>query len=310
MKEILFVEPIFKEMIWGGDRLQTEFGYKIPSNQTGECWAISGHPNGDCCILYGEYAGKKLSALWHEHPELFGNVQTEVFPLLIKIIDAKMDLSIQVHPDDAYASQFENGSLGKTECWYILDCDPEASIIVGHNAKNKEELRQMIAEERWEDLIHSRKIRKGDFFQIVPGTVHAIKAGTLILETQQSSDITYRLYDYKRLQNGKPRELHTKQSIDVIECPYIDEIAATKVMDYSNYTVEELISCEYYTVRKVNVFGESTFHLEQPFSLVSVIEGSGAIDQYTISKGDHFIIPSGYKEYTFSGKLQLIISSL
>lgn len=310
MTEIMFLNPVLKEMIWGGNRLHTEFGYEIPSDHTGECWAISAHPNGDCTIKNGKYQGKHLSELWSNHRELFGNVEGEIFPLLIKIIDAKQDLSIQVHPDDEYAQTHEHGSLGKTECWYILDCDEDASIIVGHNAKSKDELKQMIYEHKWKDLIHAQPIKKSDFFQISPGTVHAIKAGTLILETQQSSDITYRLYDYDRLQNGKPRELHIDKSIDVITCPYIDEMAATKVVDHDAFKITELVKCDFYSVQKLHIFGETTFHLEKPFLLVSVIEGNGQIDEYTIAKGDHFIIPSSYDTYTFQGNMQVIVSSL
>ncbi|MDO5294042.1 MAG: mannose-6-phosphate isomerase, class I [bacterium] len=311
MRELLFMEPVFKESIWGGDRLGKEYEYDIPSNHTGECWAISAHPNGDCTIKNGTYAGHKLSEVYKEHRELFGNVPGDKFPLLVKIIDAKEDLSIQVHPDDLYAKTHEHGSLGKTECWYILDCDNEdGSIVVGHHAKDKEELAQMINEHRWKELINVRKIKKDDFFQITPGTVHAIKAGTLILETQQSSDITYRLYDYDRLQNGKKRDLHIKQSIDVITCPYIDEIAATKEIEDSTYKVKELVNCQFYSVHKVDIFGKALFHLEQPFQLVSVIEGNGSIDSYSIKKGDHFIIPSTYDTYTMNGNMQLIVSSL
>lgn len=310
MKEILFMDPVFKEAIWGGERLEKEYHYDIPSNHTGECWAISAHPNGDCTIKNGTYAGHKLSNLFHEHKELFGNIEGDTFPLLVKIIDAKDDLSIQVHPDDFYAKTHEHGSLGKTECWYILDCEPEADIVVGHHAKNKKELIQMINEHRWNDLINVRKIKKDDFFQITPGTVHAIKSGTLILETQQSSDITYRLYDYDRLSNGKKRELHIQQSIDVITCPYIDEIAASKEIEDRTYKVKELVSCEFYTVHKVDIFGKALFHLDKPFQLVSVINGSGAIEEYPLKKGDHFIIPSTYESYTLQGNMQLIVSSL
>ena len=122
MKEILFLSPVFKETIWGGDRFRTEWMYDIPSSHTGECWAISAHPNGDCLIKNGHFSGQSLSWLWEHHRELFHNLPGPVFPLLVKIIDAKEDLSIQVHPDNSYASVHENGALGKSECWYVLSC--------------------------------------------------------------------------------------------------------------------------------------------------------------------------------------------
>ena len=250
MKEILFTEPVFKSMIWGGNRLKTEFGYSIPSDNTGECWAISAHPKGDCIIKNGSFKGKSLSWLWDNEGHLFGNRSEKAFPLLIKIIDAKADLSIQVHPDDEYAALVENGSFGKTECWYILDCDKDAKIVIGHNAKDKEELKAMIKDKKWDDLIRLSPIKKGDFFQINPGTVHAIKAGTMLLETQQNSDITYRLYDYDRLDGKDLRQLHIKESIDVIKCPHQDITIEGEIVTYDTCKVHTLISCKYYTVKR------------------------------------------------------------
>lgn len=310
MMDIIFLEPVFKEMIWGGNRLETEFGYPIPGDHTGECWAISAHKNGDCRIREGEFKGKTLSWLWDNHRERFGNAKGDVFPLLIKIIDAKADLSIQVHPDDTYAMKREDGSLGKTECWYILDCEEDSTIVIGHHAKNKEELKSMISQNRWDDLIRVQPVKKGDFFQITPGTVHAIKAGTMILETQQNSDITYRLYDYGRLDNGKPRELHLEKSIDVIACPYQDRQEEAKSQSLKSHDRCELVSCSYYTVDRISLHGEQSFLQENPFLNVSVIAGSGTIDGHEIKKGDHFILPYGYGEFCLSGDLEIITSHI
>ncbi|MHB8130469.1 MAG: mannose-6-phosphate isomerase, class I [Mobilitalea sp.] len=308
MKEILFLEPVFKSMLWGGNKLETDFGYSIPSDHTGECWAISAHKNGDCIIKKGKYAGRTLSWLWQYHNELFGHAIGEVFPLLIKIIDAKTDLSIQVHPDDVYAKANESGALGKTECWYILDCDKDAEIVIGHNAKDKAELKEMIYNNRWQDLIRVCPIKKGDFFQIEPGTVHAIKAGTVILETQQNSDITYRLYDYDRMDQGKPRELHIEKSIDVIKCPHVDREVRGKIINSESCDVEELIHCGFYTVERIILHGKRDFLQENDFLNISVINGSGTIDGETLKKGDHFIIPSDYGTYCLQGNMELIVS--
>lgn len=304
------MKPVFKESIWGGSRLKEEYGYHIPSDHTGECWAISAHPNGDCTIKNGVYAGWKLSRLFAEHKELFGSILAEKFPLIVKIIDAKEDLSIQVHPDEWYAKTMEKESSGKAECWFILDCKKDAQVVLGHHARDKDELKQMIEAGRWKDLIRLRNIKKEDFLQIPPGTVHAIKAGTMLLEIQQNSDITYRLYDYDRFWNGKKRQLHRRQSIDVIKCPYIDEIAATKVVEERTYKATKLVACEFFSVHKIDIFGKALFHLDQPFKLVSVIEGNGFIDECAIKKGDHFIIPFNYGACTLDGNMQLIVSSM
>ena len=311
MKSILFLEPVFKQMIWGGRQLADQFGYEIPGDRTGECWAVSAHPNGDCVVREGAYQGKTLSQLWKEEPGLFGNSDLDRFPLLVKIIDAKDDLSIQVHPDDAYAGENENGSLGKTECWYILDCPEGASLVVGHNAGSRQELREMIEQERWGELIREIPVKKGDFIQINPGTVHAIKGGLMILETQQNSDITYRVYDYGRLTDGKPRQLHVKQSIDVITVPAPSAADSVKsALALPENTLNELISCDYYTVWKLDVAGVMSFEQTHPFLIMSVIEGEGCVDGCRICKGDHFILPQSYGTAELRGEMTLIASSV
>lgn len=311
MKSILFLEPVFKQMIWGGRQLADQFGYEIPGDRTGECWAVSAHPNGDCVVREGAYQGKTLSQLWREEPGLFGNSDLDRFPLLVKIIDAKDDLSIQVHPDDAYAGENENGSLGKTECWYILDCPEGASLVVGHNAGSRQELQEMIEQERWGELIREIPVKKGDFIQINPGTVHAIKGGLMILETQQNSDITYRVYDYGRLTDGKPRQLHVKQSIDVITVPAPSAADSVKsALALPENTLNELISCDYYTVWKLDVAGVMSFEQTHPFLIMSVIEGEGSVDGRRICKGDHFILPQSYGTAELRGEMTLIASSV
>ncbi len=158
-----------------------------------ECWYVIDCDD-DATIIVGQRA-----ASWDERPELFGGLDGDRFPLLVKILDATDDLSVQVHPGDVYAAEHENGSLGKTECWYVIDCDDDATIIVGQRAASREELAAAIEEGRWGEVLNEIPIHPGDFFQIDAGTVHAIKRGTVILETQQSSDVTYRLYDYDLL---------------------------------------------------------------------------------------------------------------
>lgn len=311
MKPILFLKPVFKQMIWGGNRLGKEFPYEIPGENTGECWAVSAHPNGDCVVKEGMYEGKTLSQLWKEEPALFGNMDSDRFPLLVKIIDARDDLSIQVHPDDTYAGVHENGSLGKTECWYILDCPEDARLVVGHNAKTKEELTESIEQGKWTELIREIPVKKGDFIQINPGTVHAIKGGMMILETQQNSDITYRVYDYDRLTDGKPRQLHVKQSIDVITVPAPSAadsvISADKLPEN---VMNALISCDYYRVWKLDVTESCSFEQTSPFLIMSVIEGEGFINGQMIRKGDHFILPDGFGSVQLQGTMSLIASAV
>ncbi len=304
-KELLFFKPVFKTLVWGGHKMRDEFGYDIPSENTGECWAISAHQNGDVVCVSNGYKGMTLSKLWDTKRELFGNFRSDRFPLLTKIIDAADDLSIQVHPDDEYAKVHENGSYGKEECWYVLDCDEDSSVIIGHNANSKEEFDKMIDEGRFKDLIREVPVHKGDFIRIAPGTLHAIKGGVMVLETQQNSDITYRLYDYDRLSDGKLRELHIDKAKDVVVIPTPENaIYATS----SDRPVETLIECKYFSVYKLNVKGTVNLDNEVPFRLVSVIEGEGKINGNDIKKGMHFIVPAGFGSLSFTGNMKLITS--
>jgi beta-glucosidase len=311
MREMLILEPVFKECVWGGERLVKEFPYDVQGDHIGECWAVSAHPNGDCVVKEGTYAGMTLSALYAEHRELFGDIDAKEFPLLVKIIDAAQNLSIQVHPDDAYAQAKEGCPYGKTECWYIMDCDEPASLIIGHNAKTKAELEQLVAENRYDELIREVPVKKGDFLQIDPGTVHAIKGGFLILETQQSSDITYRVYDYGRLVDGKPRQLHVQQSLDVINVPdEADQKALSHAADLAENKMHLLADCPYYRVWKLCVNGTFTIEQNEPFLILSVLEGSGTIAGRKVEKGANLMLPAGYGEVVMEGEMELILSTV
>lgn len=305
--KVLMLEPVFKDAIWGGELLKT-FGYEQAGDKAGECWGISAHKNGDCIIKNGAYEGKTLSWCFENHRELFGNIKDQVFPLLVKILGAEDDLSIQVHPDDKYAAEHENGALGKTECWYILDCKEDATIVIGHNAQDSEELEDMIKKARWKELIREIPIKKGDFFQINPGCLHAIKGGTLLIETQQNSDVTYRVYDYDRLQGGRPRELHIQQSIDCIVAPHMDYKQEVTIEEFSGMTCERLIDCKFYNLEKWSIHGSYCYKMDKPFINVSVIEGKGIVQDLKIKKGDHFIIPATLKECLFEGEMIVIVS--
>ncbi len=314
-RQPLFLKPVFQERIWGGTALREEFNYDIPSDKTGECWAISAHPNGMGIITNGEYEGKSLKELWDEHRELFGNAEGEQFPLLTKILDANDDLSVQVHPNDDYAKVHENGELGKTECWYIIDCDEDADMIFGHNAKTTAEVRAMIEAGEWSDFLRRVKIKPGDFFYVPSGTVHALCRGTLVLETQQSSDTTYRLYDYDRTDDqGNKRELHLEKSIDVITAPHQDTKTDIRVQEINGAKITTYVQNEFFSVYKWNVEKEATFTQDKAFMLVSVLNGEGILrhesGEYPIKRGMHFILPAEFGGFNVIGELELMVSHI
>jgi mannose-6-phosphate isomerase len=308
----LFMEPVFQEKIWGGNRLKTVFGFDIPSDKIGEDWAISAHPHGVSVVKNGDFKGKTLDQLWQEHKELFGQPTEDVFPLLIKILDAEDDLSVQVHPDDAYGLKHE-GELGKTECWYVIDAAPGAEIIYGHTAKTKEELAEMIEDERWADLFVHVPVKKGDFFFVPSGTIHAIGKGILILETQQSSDTTYRVYDYDRKDDqGNTRELHVQQSVDVTTVPALKPENSISEVRKGQSSVITYVETEFFTVYEWQVKGHLPFSKKAPYTLVTVIEGYGSLlvdgVAYELELGTSFILPDQIQSWEIEGDLRLIAS--
>lgn len=309
----LFLQPVFKERIWGGTALKEEFGYDIPTEKTGECWAISAHPNGPSVIENGPYKGKSLDQLWKEQPELFGNPKEDVFPLLTKILDANMDLSVQVHPDDAYAMVHEDGELGKTECWYIIDCKEDTDMIFGHNAINKEEFSQMVKEGKWNDLLRRVKIKPGDFFYVPSGTIHALCEGTLVLETQQSSDTTYRVYDYDRKDDkGNLRELHLEKALEVTTVPHENVVSKPTVENKETVTITTFVESSFFSVYKWDIKGDASFSSPDTYLLLSVLEGDGTLfcheESYSLTKGTHLILPFGLGDFELTGNCQLIVS--
>ena len=315
MKKILHLEPVLHEKIWGGTELRDQFGYAIPSDHTGECWAISGHPNGDCRVTNPEFGGQTLGQLFRTRRELFGNIPGDVFPLLVKIIDARQDLSIQVHPDDAYAKVHENGSLGKTECWYVLDSKPGTTVIIGHNAGTREEMRQMVAEGKWNQLLRQVPLRRGDFFQINPGCLHALKGGSLILETQQSSDVTYRFYDYDRLENGKKRELHIDKALSVAKtAPPTEEYGQIgEIREYPFGKVRSLASCSKFTSSLLSLEGTAALSADGSFQSVLVLDGEAVLSYadgcFRIKRGDCVFVPAGMR-ITLSGCAEIITAEV
>lgn len=309
--ELLFIEPIFKERIWGGNRLKSDYGYQIPSNKTGECWTVSAHKNGATRVKNGRFAGTTLDMLYKNNPEIFGGKLHNEFPLMIKIIDANDKLSVQVHPDDEYAKKIEN-DLGKYECWYILDAKPNSSIIYGHTAESKTDLVALIKEEKWSELLTETKIKAGDFFPVPTGTVHAIGSGALILEIQQSSDTTYRLYDYNRQDNnGNPRELHIQKALDVITVPHNLHHANYEPSCLNSDSVFQALTInKYFKVGKLDINGYlPELKLTGLYAILSIINGSGTINNQNVTKGDNIIVPNHIKTLFFTGNISLIITS-
>lgn len=307
----LLLKPVFQERIWGGNALKA-FNYDLPNDHTGECWAISAHPNGPNIIENGRHKGKTLDEVWAEDKVLFGNPTEDKFPLLTKILDANDNLSVQVHPDNTYAQKNE-GEYGKTECWYILDAKEDAEIIYGVNAQNQNELNQMIDNKQFDALFKSVKVQAGDFFYVPAGTVHAIGEGILILETQQSSDTTYRIYDYDRTdKDGNKRALHLEESKEVIDLSASSPNTSAKHEMIQGQDYTQFVSNTFFTVERWIINGHLTYTKPQSYCLVSIVEGNGEVtvnnETITLEKGAHFILTTEDEEITFKGEMTFIVS--
>lgn len=312
---IIFLNPIYKDYIWGGNKLEKKLNKKTPYKNTAESWEISSNENGICQIINKEYEGKNLKKLFEENKTkemIFGKKCKELkeFPLLIKFIDAKEDLSIQVHPDNEYAKKIGLQN-GKSEMWYILDCKENGEIIGGlKNNLNIKELKTVIEQEKIKEYLNYIPIKKGDAIYIPSGTVHAILKNTLICEIQQNSDITYRIFDWDRKdKNGKKRLLNKKEAIDVIKTKSKPII----IHDQQNNNCQEVTKNEFFKVERIKCkeFYESTSNLDT-FYAINIIEGKGTIqtskEKHNIEKGNSFIIPASLGKYTINGKVTFLKS--
>lgn len=288
----LFLKPAMKDYLWGGNRLHKRFGYPMPGPHAAEAWVLSCKKGSCSYVCNGPAAGRYLDDVLSEW-----GLQGE-FPLLIKLIDAKEKLSLQVHPDDAYALQQEN-SLGKTEMWYIVDCEPDATLLYGLKQKvSREDFARAVQEDTVLELCEQVPVKQGDVFFIPAGTLHAIGKGMLIAEVQQNSDITYRVSDYGRLgADGKPRALHIRQALNVTRTePAPPRSAQPPAAVVAGGTEQVLVSCELFTVKRVCA-GQMVFGREDGFVSLLCLSGEAVLTwedgMRSVQAGDSIYIPAG-----------------
>ena len=315
--EILSLSPAVKRAVWGGDRLRTVWGYETDLDRPAESWLLSCHPAGPSTVKNGVYAGKTLiEAIEAEGIGVLGthNVDKPGFPILIKLIDAKDKLSVQVHPGDDYARRVENEN-GKTEAWLVLEAEPGAELVYGVNAKtDRRAFRRHIKNGTLETVLNRVPVKAGDVAFIPAGTLHAIGAGILIAEVQQSSNTTYRVYDYNRREpDGSLRPLHIDKALDVVDLTvptrgFQPEGEPVPVGDAEKTL---LASCPFFTMTNVSLEGTvDDVSDETSFVSLVVLEGEGELecgDEFLpLRKGDSVFIPAGKGDYTLTGNLRLL----
>ncbi len=316
--EILKLQSYGKDYLWGGTRLRDEYGKKIDLTPLAETWECSVHPDGPSVIANGEFKGQTLSSVLKQHPEYLGTkVKNGELPVLVKFIDAKQDLSVQVHPDDAYAKEHE-GDNGKTEVWYVIDAEEGASLIYGFKHKVTEEiLRKAVETGTLDRHLQKVEVHKGDTYFVPSGTVHGIGAGILMAEIQENSNVTYRVYDYNRVdKNGKKRELHFDKAVQVMNMDVAPDVKQKPrmVRYYPGSSRELLCRCKYFETERIQVKKGFSFSvMNNSFQVLMCLGGYGQVETMDaeqkpmrFSKGETIFLPAGIGRCLVLGDASLL----
>lgn len=314
--EPLRLKPCLRSYLWGGTRLREEY-HKTGAGIIAESWELSVRSDGPTLIGSGAHCGESLADILCADPVGMAGTRCGIapFPLLIKLIDAQKDLSVQVHPSDASACR-EKGEQGKTEMWYVVDCEPESTLFLGFSrAVTPDELRQRAQDGTICEVLNRVSVCPGDVFFVRPGTVHAIGAGILVAEIQQNSDTTFRVYDYNRLgADGKPRQLHLERAIEVMNCAPAQGAADT-LLPCPPDGVQEVLTCEYFRVRRAEVKRRIDLSTEGgSFTHLMCVRGEGDIlcggRNYPFRQGDSYFLPAALGEYAVEGGGSLVLSGV
>lgn len=318
MNKPILLKPSFKDYLWGGTTLRTGYGKECDISPIAESWELSCHKDGESTVASGKYSGLTLSEYIEKcGKEILGlNAQSfDKFPILIKLIDAKDKLSIQVHPSDEYALANE-GEYGKTEVWYVMRAEDGASLYYGFDREiTKDEYRRRIEDNTITEVLRKVEAKKGDVFFIEPGTVHAIGAGLLICEVQQNSNTTYRVCDYgRRGSDGKLRELHIDKALDVskLTVSILEDENNTSVAK-DGYTSQTIAKCKYFTSEKIEIDKCANIPLgKDSFRSVVVTEGNAVLtlcgESLTLKAGDSVFIPAQDGYFEMNGKCVILLS--
>lgn len=317
--EPFLLKPAFKDYLWGGDRLRSEYHKETDLSPLAESWECSTHPDGTSLALIDQNEIPMTEVL-KSHPEILGTHPRtrDTLPILIKLIDAKMDLSVQVHPDDDYARIHEHGSLGKSEFWYVLEAEPGASLVYGFSQDvTGEQIRQGIADGTIRKYLQKVPVKRNDVFFVQAGTVHAIGKGIVIAEIQESSNLTYRLYDYNRRdRNGNLRELHIDKALDVLNLHSSAEpVQPMRLLNYQpGFASEFLTRCRYFQVERILLNSEASevsYRTDSSsFEVLICVQGQGVLKgkklRIPFRKGDTIFVPADSEALSFSGKAELL----
>ena len=310
-------KPLYKANIWGGRNLE-KLNKQLPSGIVGESWEIAAHPDGMGVIANGLFENMTLEQLVQKYKsDIIGTKlpqkHLDKFPLLIKLIDANNDLSVQVHPTDNYANKNENGEYGKNEMWYVVDCKPNARLVYDVKSSiDKSAFKNAIRNNLVEDALNFVKVKPGDCFNIPAGLVHAIGTGLIICEIQQNSNTTYRVFDYNRVdKNGNKRQLHIEKALDVIDFSHNYEytkLPGLVIKDKSIIT-KYIVANKYFAVEHITISGITKMNThDERFYTYTILKGTGKINNIAVTMGESILVPAKLGKYTLSGNFEAIKS--
>jgi len=312
INEPFILSPAYKDYLWGGDRLKNEYNKKTNISPLAETWECSVHPDGLSKIDSGPFKGEILKDILNKYPKMMGKHYQSVddFPILVKLIDAKEKLSIQVHPDDEYANDKENGQLGKTETWYVLDATDDSYIYYGlYSDVDREKFRNSVLNGEIEKYLSKIYIKKDDIYFIKPGTIHALCENSLVLEVQENSNITYRIYDYNR----NNREINLDKALEIANLKADQSnINRLRIFEFhKGYASQFLCRCRYYQMERILLNGEIEYKTDDlSFNILVCINGSGFIEyeniKLNINKGQTLFVPANSKDLKIKGKIEFI----
>ncbi len=316
--ELFKLSPAGKDYLWGGTRLKNEYGKSIDMTPLAETWECSVHPDGPSTVAAGTFKGMTLAEVLNLHPEYLGNkVQNGILPILVKFIDAKQDLSVQVHPDDAYALKHEHQN-GKTEMWYVIDAEDGANLVYGFRHKVTEQiLKNAVKTDTLDKHLQKVAVYRGDVYYVPAGTVHGIGKGILLAEIQESSNVTYRVYDYNRVdKDGKKRELHFDKAVQVMDMNSAVDVkqAPRMVRYYPGGSRELLCRCKYFEVERIQVTKGFTFSVtDYSFQVLMCLDGYGQVETMDadlkpmrFGKGETMFLPAGIGRCLLIGEATLL----
>lgn len=314
----LKMRPCYKEYLWGGERLKRDYHKEDAPCVTAESWELASHPDGESRVGNGPCAGMTLAQLGEQDRAGYWGSECgkERFPILVKLIDAGKDLSVQVHTSDERA---RDGEQGKAEMWYIAEAEPQAYIYLGFSRRiTREEFLRRAYDGTICEVLNRVPVARGDVFYILPGTIHGVGKGVLMAEVQQNSNTTFRIYDYERMdRNGHARALHVERAAEAVDYEPIvpSECRANSVASFPGFTMAEMFSCEYFRAYRLDVRERVELRCDgRSFQHLLCVEGEGAIEaegeRYPFRRGESWFLPAGLGEYEIEGQSRMLLSRI